>query len=249
MRNQTLDKARFEIIIVLNGCGDPWKQNIQAYIKERLEGYNIVFRQTDTPGVSNARNVGIDAAKGDFVTFIDDDDYISPTVLKDLIKVILPNTVAIFKPLAFYDEGDYFSYSRTVEFERNCKCKQVSVNRVRKVFSGPVMKLIPRNIIGNRRYDTRFKNGEDSLYMFLISDKIKGVTFAPETAIYYRRIRNNSAISNKGSYFKSAFNSFALILEYTKIYFKDPFRYSLIFYITRVMGAVKAIIYTKGPTY
>ena len=77
LRNQTLPKEDFELILVLNGCKDPYYSQIQEYIDKNLIGNNVNFIQTDTGGVSNARNIALDVAKGEYITFIDDDDYIS----------------------------------------------------------------------------------------------------------------------------------------------------------------------------
>ena len=52
-----------EIILVDDGC-----------YETALEKYSI---QIPNSGVSRARNVGLDNAKGEFVTFIDSDDFIS----------------------------------------------------------------------------------------------------------------------------------------------------------------------------
>ena len=73
--NQTLSYDHFEVIIILNGCSEPWKSQIEDYIASNMSAMNVTFIQTDIPGVSNARNLGLDAIKGDYVFFIDDDDY------------------------------------------------------------------------------------------------------------------------------------------------------------------------------
>ena len=61
---QTFSKDDFEVLLVLNGCSEPYKSNIEAYIEKRKEIINIRFTQTDIPGVSNARNIALDNATG-----------------------------------------------------------------------------------------------------------------------------------------------------------------------------------------
>ena len=111
------------------------------------------------------------------------------------------------------------------------------------------MKLIHRDIIGSRRYDTSFKNGEDSLFMFLISDRMKNVTFASEDAIYFRRVRKNSAATVVRPFCDVFRNSVRLIIEYTRIYVSNMQEYDFRFYATRVLGAIKAVLNYKKVTY
>ena len=76
IKNQTFDKVDFELILVLNGCNEPYYTDIKKYIATNFIGYNINFIQTDVGGVSNARNIALDKAKGKYITFIDDDDFV-----------------------------------------------------------------------------------------------------------------------------------------------------------------------------
>lgn len=58
LNRQTLAKDRFEVIFVLNGCNEPWKSDLQKWFDAHPE-LNVNFIQTDTPGVSNARNIAL----------------------------------------------------------------------------------------------------------------------------------------------------------------------------------------------
>ena len=77
IRNQTLTQNEFETLVILNGCKEPYFEQIQKYIN--VHSSNIRLIQTDVPGVSNARNIGIEAAKGEYLTFVD--DIVSPVYL------------------------------------------------------------------------------------------------------------------------------------------------------------------------
>ena len=244
LATQTLPKNLYEIIIVLNGCNEPFHSQIQQYIIDYLSAHQVQLIQTDTGGVSNARNLGLDAAKGDYITFIDDDDYINPTYLEELYTLADENTIVLAYPYAFNDgkPNIQLPYRITDAYDYCIKhhCHSIA-SRARKFFSGPCMKLIPMCFIQDRRFDPCFKNGEDCLFMFLISNKFKVLKFTSKQAIYYRRYRSSSAnfSINRLQRLK---NSIRLSIEYTRIYFSNTKQYNFNFYITRILGSIRSII-------
>ena len=236
---QTIDKGLWELIVVLNGCAEPWLSQIKAYQANHPQLPMRVL-QTDEPGVSNARNIGMDAAKGDYIGFIDDDDYVSPTYLEELTKIATPDTVAASYTIGFSDTQAYIPYYLEKEYIRCADRGKQSFYKAKKYFGGPCMKLIHRDMIGEQRFDTRFKNGEDSLFMFAISDKIRNVQFTSTQAIYYRRFRTGSA-SHTMSWTQNIQNCTRLIGLYTRIYMRGK-GYNISFYFTRVLAAIHTII-------
>lgn len=243
IKNQTFSKDDFELILVLNGCKEPYYSQIKEYIARNFVGYNINFIQTDQGGVSNARNIALDMAQGEYITFIDDDDYISPQYLEKLYLAASPDTVSMCYPYKFNDGCmEQISYVITDAYNSNYKHREnLTINTMRKFFQGPCMKLIHRNIINDRHFNINFKNGEDSLFMFLISNNIQNITLTDKTAIYYRRVRNLSATTRPRNKNERIINSIKLISEYFLIYIKSPFKYNFIFFITRILGSIKSI--------
>ena len=73
--NQTISSQNYEVIIVLNGCTEPWAGELEKYISSNMSGLNVNFVNCEEGGVSNARNIALNLAKGEYITFIDDDDY------------------------------------------------------------------------------------------------------------------------------------------------------------------------------
>ena len=248
IKNQTFSKADFELILVLNGCKEPYYSQINAYIKQNLIGYNINFIYTDQGGVSNARNIALDVAKGEYITFIDDDDYISSQYLEELYRKASPDTVSLCYPYAFNDGADkmQLQYGLTEVYNKyHTRSNNVINSRVRKYFSGPCMKLFHKDIIGDRRFDIRFKNGEDSIFMFLISNRIHQIEFTSQESIYYRRYREGSAIMKKRTLFQKINNVSKIIREVVKIYWSSPSTYSIQFLATRILGSIKSIFFTN----
>lgn len=241
--NQTLPKSDYELVLVLNGCNEPYNTPILDWLSKHKD-LNVQFFRTDTGGVSNARNIALDNARGEYVTFIDDDDYISPVYLQELYEKASPDTISLCYPYAFND-GDFgkqLPYRITDAYDYCIKNKCIDISsKARKFFSGPCMKLIPLVFIQNRRFDKRFKNGEDSLFMFLISDKIHKVSFTSKNAIYYRRYRKESATTSKKKIWMVVKNQLKIIKEYSLIFCCNPLKYNFKFYLTRIMGAVRTI--------
>ena len=234
---QTFDKNAFEIILILNGCMEPYYAQIKEYISANMSGCNVILLQTDTGGVSNARNIGLDIAKGEYITFIDDDDYVSESFLEELYDKASVDTISLCKPIAFTENVNTSQpYSITDVFNKLSASPMLHFTRARKYFSGPWMKLIHRDVIGSRRFDTRFVNGEDSLFMFLISDRMRNVSFTSASAVYYRRYRAGSAVTTQkpfGYWFK---NCMKMLGAYLHIYFSAPTKYNFGFFVTRLMA-------------
>lgn len=240
--DQTFPKQDYEVILVLNGCNEPYNSQIKQYIGKHPDvGWNYI--QTNTPGVSNARNIALDNVKGEYVTFIDDDDFVSPAYLQGLYDKADNQTVSLCYPYAFYGDDitnrtPYF----TNVFDKFHDKGDFKPSKVRKFFSGPWMKLIHMSFIQGRRYDVRFKNGEDTLFMFLISDKIKKCRFTSEEAVYFRRYREGSALlAHRGKWglFKNSVKLGVTLISY---YLRKPFQYNFGFLCTRLGGLIASVI-------
>ena len=82
--NQDLPREDYEIILVDDGSADG-----SALICDEYQATNVglvrVIHQPNS-GVSMARNAALDAAVGDYVMFVDADDYIEPNCLKEVVE-------------------------------------------------------------------------------------------------------------------------------------------------------------------
>ena len=76
--NQNIAASAYEIIVVLNGPINGYKERIGAYCRQHAEHQNKIIT-TDVAGVSHARNLGMAQAQGDYLIFVDDDDRVSHT--------------------------------------------------------------------------------------------------------------------------------------------------------------------------
>ena len=242
LKNQTLSVDEYEVIVILNGCKEPYYTQLEKYFNREYKEVNLNFIQIDQGGVSNARNIGLNVAKGKYITFVDDDDYISASYLDEMYRIAITGSMPITNIIAF-TEGINTSqpYYITDLFNTNLNSGVRQIMQVRSYFSIPYCKLIDRDIITNRRFNTKFKNGEDGLFIFSISDRVKNIELTSKKAIYYRRYRDGSAVYSQSKKVLVATN-INLIKEYTSLYLKHIFKYDFLFYITRILASIQNII-------
>ena len=82
----------FELILVDDGSPDSCGKICDDYAKN---DHRIKVIHKKNGGLSDARNAGIEVAKGEYIGFVDSDDYISSTMYKDLLDGCLSNKADI----------------------------------------------------------------------------------------------------------------------------------------------------------
>ena len=83
--NQTVDKDKYEVIIVNNNSTDSTEKICKQFISENKE-LNVSYFVEKNQGLSFARNRGIKEAKGEIISFIDDDAIAREDYVENLIK-------------------------------------------------------------------------------------------------------------------------------------------------------------------
>lgn len=69
----------YEVILVNDGSTDRSVEKVEQFIKDKTDKFKLFHKENG--GLSDARNFGLLKASGDFVLFLDSDDYISPETL------------------------------------------------------------------------------------------------------------------------------------------------------------------------
>ncbi len=80
--NQTLEEI--EIIVVNDGSKDSTKQKIDKFLEKHPE--KIKYLEKSNGGLSDARNYGIPYAQGEYIGFVDSDDYVETNMFEDMYK-------------------------------------------------------------------------------------------------------------------------------------------------------------------
>jgi len=237
IRNQKIADFTYEVLLVLNGDKEPYFADIEKYCAKYPE-CKIHLLYSEQQGVSAARNLAINNATGDYITFVDDDDYLSSNYLRNMSTLADPDRIVMAKVVAFNDTtNDTIPYRLTDEFNKACSKGLMNAHAVRSIYCSVWAKLIPMNMIKNCMFDVTLTNCEDALFMFCISKNFKYIICSSTDTIYHRRVRENSAITMSTQ--KKLHTALKMVLKYSITYIKAPIQYNIIFYATRVLGAIK----------
>ena len=112
---------------------------------------------------------------------------------------------------------------------------ETSLFKSRKFFSSPWAKLIPKEIIGSHRFDTKLKVGEDSLFMAEISGKVRGIKKTDKSACYYVYQREKSASREKVVCFYEIKRVVYLLVIYGKMILKGE---DFLFIVSRIVASI-----------
>ena len=235
---QDFPKEEFEILIILNGCGEPYFSSIEKFVADEMKGHNVSIHQTEQSGVSNARNIGIEKAVGTWIAFIDDDDRVSPSYLKELYKVSSHDTISVSNVKCFHESnGALFDDYLSKSYQNNQGKDNIRLLNIRSFMSTCCCKLIPTHLIGKQKFNTKFTHSEDALFMFLISNKVKQFAMANPDTVYFRRVRTGSASRSTTKLF-SLKNKIRVVFQFSRIYFSSPFQYNFWFFLTRIAAVL-----------
>ena len=92
IKNQTVGFENIEVICVDDGSTDDTARLIKKFTKKNQINHNIVYlhqKNTGTPG--EARNRIIDSARGEYIYFVDGDDYLGEDAVKKMYTIGIEN--------------------------------------------------------------------------------------------------------------------------------------------------------------
>ena len=202
IKNQTY--KNIEVIMVNDGSKDD-----SETICKRFSEDDARFRYFTkvNGGVSSARNLGLDNVKGDYITFIDADDWIAEKHLELLINSIKKTNsdIGVSSYKEFNNKDTYYIRVYTkqeknlLNFEKMNRDefltlfpKLMSTN---VCFNNAVSKLFRKDLVKNLRFDTSIKYGEDLDFYFRLYMNVDSISYVDELTYVYR-IHGDSTTSN-----------------------------------------------------
>lgn len=198
----------FEILIIDDGS-----EKINATFLDDLKDDRLRVEHVPNAGVSKARNIGISMASGTYLTFVDADDIISPTMLEEALLVIESEGADMIVGCIKKTEntGMLFSNSRDVivnTYDVNKDCDLL----LRSVFSSelisscdedgwtvimqsPVAKVIKRTFLEEVYFPEGIAISEDTIWNYkLIAKKREKAKISVSNYKWYKYIQNADSV-------------------------------------------------------
>lgn len=168
----------FEVLIIDDG-NEPGYE----YLKEEYEAKDnrIKFIRQEHSGVSYARNLGLEKAQGEYISFVDSDDYVDPSFLTELYEAIQDSDAAIcavseqYYPVhpvwvdrhVFWSKPSFYNGLQYINFCHN-KLYRADIIRKNNIIFQPGMKL-----------------GEDAVFLADYMRKCKSFRMVREPRYHY----------------------------------------------------------------
>ena len=187
--------ADFELLLIDDGTPD-----CSGYICDEyaMKDHRIRVFHKENGGVSSARNLGLREAKGEWVVFVDSDDWVSENYLSSF-KVSdqkNPNSITI-QGLNIYDETKKNSYISNV-FE-NITCSGSSIGLIYESyrldrFGAPYCKLYNNSLLKTEKiqFPEEINYGEDTLFFEVYMKYIDTVNLLGVNEYFYRKSSNET---------------------------------------------------------
>lgn len=185
--NQTYDNI--EIIVVNDGSLPIYDTLLEQY-KDKIK-----VIKTENSGVSSARNRGIEASTGNFVIFLDSDDFLETNACELFLKCITRNDdidIVISKVnIHDYDKTYENFASNNVEHEVYNKhelMKSIFLNGEYTCVDTPWAKLYKKSFLEEKKilFNAELPNGEDGLFNFIAYYKANKIYFTNYKTYNYR---------------------------------------------------------------
>lgn len=181
--NQTMKDI--EILVINDGSPDNSQNIIDSFVKDYPD---IMFSyQKENGGLGSARNYGLQYAKGDYICFVDSDDWLDLDAIENMYNIAIKEN----SDIVFCDMIDHFSN----ETQKYYNCTKFS--SAYKVTPSACNKLFKRNIIKNLQFipDVWYEDLNFTTKILFNNPRISIIS----RGFYHCTVRDVSTMNNNNS--------------------------------------------------
>jgi glycosyltransferase involved in cell wall biosynthesis len=206
--------SSLELIIIDDGSVDNTPSFVAEYLQRRRPGFRWIILANEHRGPGAARNVGIRAAKGEWIAFLDSDDLWAPQKLKRVAQAISASPNANF--ICHHEEMHKLSGQRiTLEYAShyNANCHLSVQLYHRNLFSTSAVVCQRSTLLKHGLFDESLMSAQDYELWLRLSPHLR-IIFVEETLGVYVERRGNITSKNWSKRIK---NELSLAFRYRRV--------------------------------
>lgn len=189
--------SNYELLLINDGSTD----GSDAICREYASTYSCVrYFAKENGGVSSARNLGLEQAKGEYILFVDSDDYVSEDYFALLSHTLESNAVDLlmFGYRNFGGASTEWDTGVFCEETESGVAKRISFAVCQYLFSSLLSKAFKRQIIerDNIRFSNNLAIGEDQAFIFTYAMHIRSIG-SIENHLYNVDVSDGNSLSRK----------------------------------------------------
>lgn len=183
--------SNLQIVLIDDGSKDNTWKIMQCYAAkdERIEIYH-----QENQGVAHTRNNLLDKVKGDYILFVDSDDWMELEMVKYLVEKAVATNASIVA-CSMVKNDDY--YENTLPQEDLLERPKAVFEFLRHVrFNGSLCnKLVETSLLHNVRFHCGISYGEDALFVWNVLQNVDRMLLTNKVLYHYRM--NKDSISHQ----------------------------------------------------
>lgn len=186
-----------EILLINDGSGDESGGICRRYAREYG---GVRYFEKENGGVSSARNLGLEHASGEYILFVDSDDYVAEDYFASIDEALERRDpdMLIFELKCFGAQNDIWktgSFHSEDELEISAHVRELSraylySNLMTRTFRGEIIRA------NNLRFDETLLIGEDQTFIFAYTMYVKRMA-AMDKVLYHYAVGNSDSLSRR----------------------------------------------------
>lgn len=181
-----------EIILIDDGSQDASLQicNRYAQIDKRIK----VFSQVNS-GVSTARNNGLSYARGEYIMFVDSDDYMFPQMCEIMLNTIETKKSDLVVCGTTETWGGLWAPDRNADYQTLDSFKRDFIEHLNSELLSPPWNKIYRRELIKDMFDASISFGEDLVFNLNYLKNCQRVSFIKSAPFYHEKANENSLVN------------------------------------------------------
>ncbi len=210
--NSVIDQTyrNLEIIIINDGSQDETINKISKYREDK----RVIIINQDNSGVSETRNRGIKKASGDYIMFIDSDDWLESNTIEELVNISRSKDVEVVRYNCYYQENKKITVPslynlankkiKSEDFEKERVIEHFLLNK-EPIKNFVMLLFIQKSVFENGlKFQKELYMMEDVYFYLNMFKEINSIYFL-DMALYHYCDNENSATKSPNKYKKNIY--------------------------------------------